>query len=132
MAVDDTDPDVPIPDQGHGLAPWLAALCDGRYLKIVGPSRHRPDAFAVIQLTTGHDLDLWIVERHPLGAAALRGRGALDPWRYHGVRGPEVLRGEEVGRSSCATSAASRKRWSHPRIAGWDLAVNDHPTTWPA
>jgi serine/threonine protein kinase len=60
-----------IPAQGNDLAPWLASLCGGRGLEIVSPSHHRPDAFTVIEVTTRHDMDLWIVHRYSLGAAAL-------------------------------------------------------------
>jgi hypothetical protein len=39
MTTDETAPDLPIPDQGRGADSWLATLCAGRLLKIVGPSR---------------------------------------------------------------------------------------------
>jgi hypothetical protein len=42
-----------------------------RILLLCPMNGYRADAFAVMQLTTGHDLDLWLVDRHPLGAAAL-------------------------------------------------------------
>jgi serine/threonine protein kinase len=71
MATDDTDPHLPLPDQGDGAAYWLASLCAGRHLEIVGPSRHGPDAVAVIGSLTHHDLELWVVASHPLGATAL-------------------------------------------------------------
>jgi serine/threonine protein kinase len=71
METEDTDPDFPIPDQGHGAASWLAALCAGRRLEIVGSSRPAPDAVAVIESISGHNLELWVVASHPLGAAAL-------------------------------------------------------------
>ncbi len=71
MATDETDPDLPIPDQGRGAASWLSTLCAGRHLEIVGPSRHGPDAVDVIASMMGHDQELWVVAPCPLGAAAL-------------------------------------------------------------
>ena len=71
MATDETDPDLPIPDQGRGAASWLSTLCAGRHLEIVGPSRHGPDAVDVVASMMGHDQELWVVAPCPLGAAAL-------------------------------------------------------------
>jgi hypothetical protein len=71
MATDDMDPDLPISDQGLGAATWLATLCAGRHLEIVGPSRHGPDAIEAIWSMMGQDQELWVVAPRPLGAAAL-------------------------------------------------------------
>ena len=56
MATDDTDPDLPIPDQGHGATSWLVTLCAGHGLEIVGPSHHGPDCIAVIESIFGRNL----------------------------------------------------------------------------
>ena len=71
MATDETAPDLPIPDQGHGADSWLATLCASRHLEIVGPSRHGPDAIDVIESMMLHDQELWVVAPRPLGTAAL-------------------------------------------------------------
>ena len=50
---------------------WLVSLCGDQGLEIVGPSRHRPDAFTVIEVTTRLEKDLWIVDFSPLDASDL-------------------------------------------------------------
>ncbi len=59
--MDDTSPDFLIPDGGDAVRDWLASLCGGRGLRVVGPTqRHRPFTFTVIELSNLHDRDLWI------------------------------------------------------------------------
>ena len=64
-------PDFSDPKPGDVIAPWLASLCGDRGLEIIGPSQHRPDTFTVIEVTTRHDMDLWIVSRSALSAATI-------------------------------------------------------------
>jgi Protein tyrosine and serine/threonine kinase len=67
----DTEPDLSEPDQGNDVTVWLASLCSDRGLEIIGPSQHRTDTFTVIEVTTRHERDLWIVSRSALRAGTL-------------------------------------------------------------
>jgi len=69
-AMDDRAPDLPILVQGNDAA-WLASLCLDRDLRLIGPSQQRSDAFTVVEVETLRHLDLWIVGRSALSAAAL-------------------------------------------------------------
>lgn len=71
MTTDETIPDLPIPDRGRAAASWLATLCAGRLLEIVGPLRDGPNVVDVIDARMGKALELWLMARCPLGAAAL-------------------------------------------------------------
>jgi eukaryotic-like serine/threonine-protein kinase len=59
--MDDTEPDLLAPDPGPHTTAWLASLCGSRGLRIVGPSRQQPDAFAVVEETTLHQMNLCIL-----------------------------------------------------------------------
>src|SRR5258708_7914624 len=69
----DTEPDLSEPDQGNDVTVWLASLYSDRGLEIIGPSQHRTDTFTVIEVTTRHERDLWIVSRSALRAGTLEG-----------------------------------------------------------
>jgi eukaryotic-like serine/threonine-protein kinase len=71
MVTEDTAPDFPIPDPGNGPSPWLASLCAGRGLEIVGTSCHGLEAVDMIESMTLRNLELWIPAWNPLGWADL-------------------------------------------------------------